>query len=118
VKVFIALSLLVILLGIGSIVYHDGLNLGIDFRGGALAHLRFSQPVDLGVVREVLESLGLGRGIVQHFGDAHEVLIRMSQLEANPNVGTQVHKALQTRFSEQTVELRRIDLTFPFRHLS
>ena len=112
-KPFIALSLLVILIGIGSIAYHGGLNLGIDFRGGTLIQLRFSQPVDLGAVREVLDSLGLGRGVVQHFGDAHEVLLRMSQQEPNLNIGTEVHQALQRRFAEQTVELRRIDVVGP-----
>jgi preprotein translocase subunit SecF len=112
-KTFIALSLVVILIGIGSIAYHGGLNLGIDFRGGTLVQLRFSQPVDLSMVREVLESLGFGRGIVQHFGDAHEVLIRFSQLEANRDIGTEVHQAFQTRLPEQTIELRRADVVGP-----
>jgi preprotein translocase subunit SecF len=46
-KPYTALSLLVVLMGIGSIAYHGELNLGIDFRGGALIQPRFSQPVDL-----------------------------------------------------------------------
>src|SRR5688500_6232954 len=79
-KFYIALSLLVILAGLGSMVWRGGLNLGIDFRGGTLLQLRFSQPVELGSVRDVLASLGLGQGIVQHFGDKREVLIRVSQL--------------------------------------
>jgi len=112
-KPFIALSLVVILIGIGSIAYHGGLNLGIDFRGGTLVQLRLSQPVDLSTVREVLESLGFGRGMVQHFGDAHEVLIRFSQLETNLDIGTEVHQAFQTRFPEQTIELRRADVVGP-----
>jgi preprotein translocase subunit SecF len=112
-KPFIALSVLVILMGIGSIVYHGGLNLGIDFRGGTLVQLRFSQPVDLSTVREVLQPLGLDRGIVQHFGDAHEVLIRIAQSEAGMDIGAQVHQAFQSHFPEQTVELRRIDVVGP-----
>jgi preprotein translocase subunit SecF len=41
------MSLWDVLIGIGPIAYHGGLNLGIDFRGGTLIQLRFSQSVDL-----------------------------------------------------------------------
>ena len=51
-KFCITLSLLIILLGIGSIIVHGGLNEGIDFSGGTLLQLRFSQPADLHKVRE------------------------------------------------------------------
>jgi preprotein translocase subunit SecF len=112
-KPFIALSALVILMGVGSIVYHGGLNLGIDFRGGSLVQLRFSRPVDLGAVREALTSLGLATGIVQHYGDTREVIIRMSQQETDLQIGTQIQQALQSHFPEQTVELRRIDVVGP-----
>ena len=113
-KFFIILSLLVILAGIGSILLRGGLNLGIDFRGGTLLQWRFSQPVGLRSVREALAPLGLGQGIVQHFGDEHEVLIRVSQLsKVGQNIATQVQQAFQARFQEQTVELRRTEVVGP-----
>jgi preprotein translocase subunit SecF len=113
-KFFIILSLLVILAGIGSILLRGGLNLGIDFRGGTLLQLRFSQPVELRSVREVLGSLGLGQGVVQHFGDEHEVLIRVSQLsKVGQNIATQVQRAFQARFPEETIELRRTEVVGP-----
>jgi preprotein translocase subunit SecF len=113
-KPCIVLSLLVILIGIGSITYHGGLNQGIDFRGGTLVHLRFSQPAVLSTVREVLSPLGLDKGIVQHFGDEHEILIRISQLPAaGQDIGAQVQKAFQSRLPEQTIDLRRIDVVGP-----
>jgi preprotein translocase subunit SecF len=113
-RFYIALSLLVILAGIGSIFLRGGLNLGIDFRGGTLLQLRFSQPVELRSVRDVLASLELGQGIVQHFGDKREVLIRISQLpKAGQDISTPVQQAFQTRFPEQTVELRRTEVVGP-----
>jgi preprotein translocase subunit SecF len=60
-KFYIALSLLVILAGLGSMVWRGGLNLGIDFRGGTQLQLRFSQPVELKVVRDVLGPLASDR---------------------------------------------------------
>jgi preprotein translocase subunit SecF len=46
-KPCIALSLLVILIGIGSIVYHGGLNQGIDFHGIANPILSYWQQYTL-----------------------------------------------------------------------
>src|SRR5918992_6242800 len=91
-KFYIALSLLVILAGLGSMVWHGGLNLGIDFRGGTQLQLRFSQPVELKVVRDVLGALGFGQAIVQPFGSDREVLIRVSQL---PSAGQDIATLVQ-----------------------
>jgi preprotein translocase subunit SecF len=113
-KFYIALSLLVILAGLGSMVWRGGLNLGIDFRGGTLLQLRFSQPVELKVVRDVLGPLGFGQAIVQHFGNDREILIRVSQLpSAGQNSAPLVQQAFHARFPEQTVELRRTEVVGP-----
>jgi preprotein translocase subunit SecF len=110
-KFCITLSLLIILLGIGSIIVHGGLNQGIDFSGGILIQLRFSQPADLHSIREALDTLGMGKGIVQHYGDEREVLIRVAQHPgAEQDIGKQVQQALQARFQDQTVELRRVEV--------
>jgi preprotein translocase subunit SecF len=113
-KPCIALSVLVILIGIGSIVLHGGLNQGIDFSGGTLLQLRADQPVELREAREALGTLGLGNAMVQHFGDQREVLIRVSQLpETGQDLGGQIQKALQERLASQAIELRRVEIVGP-----
>ena len=110
----IALSVLVILMGLGSIFWRQGLNLGIDFTGGTLVQLRFSQPVDLSTIREVVGSLNLGDNFVQHFGDEREVLIRIAQLpQGTEEIGTRMQQALQTRLPHETIELRRVEIVGP-----
>jgi preprotein translocase subunit SecF len=110
-KVCITISAVVILIGLASIVLRGGFNEGIDFSGGTLLQLRFSQPAALGEVREALDEVGLGKSVVQHFGDEHEVLIRTGQpAGAEQDIGQQVQKALQDRFTGQTVELRRVEI--------
>src|SRR5919197_21799 len=110
-KFCITLSLLIILLGVGSIIVHGGLNEGIDFSGGTLLQLRFSQPADLRGVREALDTIGMGKGIVQYYGDEREVLIRVAQHPGQgQDIGKQVQQALQEHFKEQTVELRRVEV--------
>ena len=113
-KFFLVLSLLVILVGTGSILLRGGLNLGIDFRGGTQLQLRFSQPVELRLVRDVLGSLGFGQAVVQHFGNEREVLIRVSQLpSAGQDIATPVQQAFHARFPDQRVELRRTEVVGP-----
>jgi preprotein translocase subunit SecF len=87
------------------------LNEGIDFSGGILLQLRFSQPADLHAVREVLDTIGMGKGIVQHYGDEREVLIRVAQHPGEGHdIGKQVQQAFQERFKNQTIELRRVEV--------
>ena len=50
---FFALSLLIILPGLFSIIT-QGFNLGIDFTGGTLLDLKFAKPVTVVQVRNVL----------------------------------------------------------------
>src|SRR6266436_8060508 len=102
-KLCIALSIVVIIIGLSAIVWRGGLNQGIDFSGGTLLQLRFSQPVDLSTVRETLGTLGLERSIVQHYGDTHEVLIRVPQTTGErQDVSVQVRGVLQDRLPGQT----------------
>jgi len=56
-KITMAFSAVLILISVGSLATR-GLNFGLDFTGGTLIELGYSQPVDLTVVRSTLESSG------------------------------------------------------------
>lgn len=108
------LSALVIVIGLVSIVVHGGLNLGIDFSGGTLLQLRFSQPAVISSIRDVLAELGLGNSVVQHFGEDREVLIRVSDAATEEDdIGSLVQEALKAKFPGQTIELRRAEVVGP-----
>ena len=113
-KGFVIASLIVILLGIGSIALHGGLKQGIDFSGGTLLHLGFGQDVELGVVREALAPVGLEQSIVQHFGGNDEVLIRVAQSSEDMSyIATQLQDALKRELSQQEVEILRVEVVGP-----
>lgn len=72
-----ALSLLILIPGLISIAV-QGFNLGIDFTGGTLLDLKFSRPVTVVEVREVLKPHHLESSTIQ--------LVSTTQAEAAPNV--------------------------------
>ncbi|MEH6726496.1 MAG: protein translocase subunit SecF, partial [Hyphomicrobiales bacterium] len=58
----------------------NGLNLGIDFRGGTLMQIKTLEgPADIGEIRDLLSGLDLGDVQVQEFGSPEDVLIRVQQ---------------------------------------
>lgn len=54
-----------------------GLHLSIEFTGGTVMEVAYSQPADIARTRATVESLGLGEVQVQNFGTSRDVLIRL-----------------------------------------
>lgn len=76
-KIFYIISLIVIIPGLISL-FMQGLNLGIDFTGGSILHIKIEEKVTAAEVRSVLKELDLERAEVQKSGD--EFYIRTTEL--------------------------------------
>lgn len=61
-----------------AIISVRGFNWGLDFTGGTVVELQFSEPVDLNEVRSSLSSMGLHDPLVQNFGSSRDVMIRLA----------------------------------------
>jgi preprotein translocase subunit SecF len=63
------------------VLFVRGPNLGVDFAGGTMIHLKFHQDVTIAQIREALHKNDLEPGEIQDFGEpsAHEFLIRMEK---------------------------------------
>ncbi len=87
-----------------------GLNLGIDFTGGVVLELSFPEAVDLDQVRSALGAAGFEDAVVQSFGTAHDVLVRLlPEPGKDVNVVSQeVLAALQAH--EPAAQLRRTEV--------
>lgn len=77
-KWFYILSLIIIIPGLVSL-FIQGLNLGIDFKGGSILQIRMEEKVQSAEVRAVLQELNLDNAEVQKSGD--EFFIRTVELD-------------------------------------
>jgi preprotein translocase subunit SecF len=90
------------------------LNVGIDFTGGSIIEVGYPQAVELEPIRNALESQGFGDAIVQHFGSASEVLIRLVPDEGKDKaqLSSQIIGLLEAA-SETDIDVRRVDFVGP-----
>lgn len=96
-KIFYIISLIIIIPGLVSLVF-QGLNTGIDFKGGSILHVKMNNSVSSAEVRSVLSDFDLDRSEVQKSGD--EFYIRtevLTQEQTNEIMG-----ALETKFEQVT----------------
>ena len=75
-NVALILSLIATVVSISYTVYR-GLNLGVDFVGGQLIRVSFSQPVDVERLRAQVDSLHLGEASISEFGGPKTFQIRL-----------------------------------------
>lgn len=106
------LSAVLIVISIGSLATR-GLNFGIDFTGGVLIEVRYPDAANLVDVRARLGNGGFGNAIVQNFGSATEVLIRVMPEEGVDagKVGDHIFELL--RSGDAGVDLRRAEFVGP-----
>ncbi|HCF50328.1 MAG TPA: protein translocase subunit SecF [Syntrophomonas sp.] len=95
-KIFYIISLILIIPGIASL-FLNGLNLGIDFRGGSIVHVKMAADVSAPEVREALVPVGLEQSEVQKNID-NTYFIRTSELDQEQTKA--LINALETRFGE------------------
>ncbi len=90
------------------------LNVGIDFTGGSVIEIGYQQAVELQPIRNALETSGFGDAIVQHFGSAKDVLIRLVPKvdQDKAEISSQIIDVLN-QASESRIDVRRVDFVGP-----
>ncbi len=112
-KIAIAISTLLILVSIGALITR-GLNFGLDFTGGTLIEAGYPEAVELSPIRKALDKAGFKDAVVQHFGTAKDVLVRIAPQEGQSAtaLGDEVLKVLN-EVSETEVKMRRQEFVGP-----
>jgi preprotein translocase subunit SecF len=94
-------------------LFSRGLHLSVEFTGGTLMEVSYSQPADLNAVRDQIAKLGFSDVQVQNFGTARDVMIRMPAVKGQSSAqqSEQVLTALKT--TDANVQLRRTEFVGP-----
>ena len=111
-KATTAISLLTFLFSVWAL-WDKGLNLGVDFTGGTVIEVSYSQAANLPAIRSALEKTGLPEITVQNFGTSRDVLIRLP-VKGGANAAetsNQIMAALKA--ADASVELKRVDFVGP-----
>ena len=107
-----ALSGVLVVLSLG-LVFFNGLNFGIDFRGGTLIEIKTTDgPADTGSLRDVLGDINIGDVEIQEFGAPDEILIRIEQQPGGEEAQQAVIARVKTVLGDN-VEYRRVEIVGP-----
>ena len=97
--IFNVISLITFVIAVASLAT-KGLHLGVDFTGGTVMEVSYSQPADLNKIRDSMTKLGFTEASVQNFGSTRDVLIRLPVKQG----------VTSAKLSEQVLaELKQID---------
>jgi preprotein translocase subunit SecF len=86
-----------------------GLNLGVDFTGGTIMEVKYSQPAKIDEIRQTLSTINLSDSQVQNFGTANDVLIRLP-LRSDLSIAELSEKVVEAlKKQDSQVEIMRVE---------
>ncbi|MFB1010603.1 MAG: protein translocase subunit SecF, partial [Thiopseudomonas sp.] len=105
----VSFTLLLVLASLGTIAV-KGFNFGLDFTGGTLIELNYTEAADLNAIRGQLQAGGYVDAVVQSFGAVTDVLIRTPG--DDPELGKQIAAVLK-QSSSQDFSIKRVEFVGP-----
>ncbi len=105
-KITLSISIIFCLISFFSL-FINGLNFGIDFKGGSLIEVKSDQSINISNVRSRLSLLNLGDVQIQNFGSDKNILVRVeaSSSENNSKVLSRITNELQSFGEIQRTEV-------------
>ena len=104
-KLWLGISAVLVVLAFGSFLL-QGLNYGIDFRGGTTIRTESTQPVDVGEYRDAIGALGLGDITISEvfdptFGpDQNVAMVRIQAQDGEEAVSVAVIEQVEAEMAE------------------
>ncbi len=111
----VVLNLVSIFFFVAAVVFIAlrGFNFSIEFTGGTVMEVNYSQTAQLDQIRDVIDDLGYPDYQVQNFGTSRDVMIRLPVREGETSASQSdaIMKALQA--DDADAELRRVEFVGP-----
>jgi len=107
-------SALLVLTGLGVLLFHQGPRLSIDFTGGTILQVKIDPAPSIGEIRAILEAQGFAGAQVQDFGSADEYLITFQTDEQElEHAAEDMLQELRAGFPDRSIDLRRVETVGP-----
>ena len=115
-RIAVIASLLMVVIGIVSLVVKGGPAYGIDFAGGTLVQIKFSEATNAAQLRSALGGIDLRGLTIQQVGDDkdNEFLVRVQESSENLEaLAGQIETALNAAYGVGKNEIRRTEMVGP-----
>lgn len=110
------ISIVLLLAGLASALWGNGLKMGIDFAGGVIVQVQFDKPVNDEALKKSLDIPALPGITTQRFGEGgRDYLLRFSSAE-NADASalrTNVVNALTSAFPDNAAQILRLEVVGP-----
>ncbi len=110
--IFNVISLVTFLLAVFFLLSR-GLNFSVDFTGGTVMEIGYSQAADLTKIREAMHKLGFNDPSVQNFGTSRDVLIRLPLKQGLTSAQLSETVMAELKKSDPSVQTRRVEFVGP-----
>lgn len=112
-RITLAFSFVLMLVAIGLTAV-QGLNFGVDFRGGILMEVRTeAETADVGAFRTTLGGLGLGDVSIQTFGQPDTLLINVQEQDGGAEAQQAAIDKVKAALGERVGSYRRVEFVGP-----
>jgi len=107
-RITAAISITLVLLSLLSLAIR-GIHWSLDFTGGTVIELQYPNPVNLNIIRQELQQADFHDAIVQNYGSARDVMVRLAPREnvSEQAISQQVAAVLKQK--DPDLKLMRVD---------
>lgn len=115
----IFVSIILIVISIGSLIYHKGPNWGVEFTGGTEIHIKLAKDLSIKDIKNTLDATGYPPEVVQQLGLSgdREYLIRFSpdliKFDQIQDFQSELEKIMATNESFKGGSIQRVDYIGP-----
>ncbi len=110
--IFNLISLITFLIAVGALAT-KGLNFGVDFTGGTVMEVHYTQAPDVNGIRDKMAKVGFADAAVQTFGTSLDVLIRLPIKVGRSSAQLSEQVLAELRKDTPDVEMRRVEFVGP-----
>ena len=94
-------------------LFSRGLHLSVEFTGGTVMEVSYSQPAEVEKIRNSIATLGFTDVQVQNFGTARDVMIRLPAQKGVSTAQQSDKVMLALKAQDPTIQLRRTEFVGP-----